>query len=205
MEIQQEEGLILLLKGRRVELRPMSPEDFESWRDVRLSNFDWLVPWEPKQNLKKPDSIEGRHYFESRCTSREREMNLGSAWSFGIFLSAKFIGEINISNITRGAFQSGHVGYWIDENCAGNGYTPEALVVILKFAFEELHLHRLQISIVPRNSSSRRVVEKLNLRCEGLAEKYLEINGIWEDHLRYAMTVEEWEIRNKEMTSSWLK
>ena len=132
-------------------------------------------------------------------------MNLGSAWSFGIFLSAKFIGEINISNITRGAFQSGHVGYWSDENCAGNGYTPEALVVILKFAFEELHLHRLQISIVPRNSSSRRVVEKLNLRCEGLAEKYLEINGIWEDHLRYAMTVEEWEIRNKEMTLSWLK
>ena len=82
---------------------------------------------------------------------------------------------------------------------------PEALVVILKFAFEELHLRRLQISIVPRNSSSRRVVEKLNLRCEGLAEKYLEINGIWEDHLRYAMTVEEWEIRNKEMTLSWLK
>ena len=195
----------MLLKGRRVELRPMSPEDFESWRDVRLSNFDWLVPWEPKQNLKKPDSMEDRHYFERRCTNREREMNLGSAWSFGVFLSAKFIGEINISNITRGAFQSGHVGYWIDENCAGNGYMPEALVVILKFAFEELHLHRLQISIVPRNSSSRRVVEKLNLRCEGLAEKYLEINGIWEDHLRYAMTVEEWEIRNKEMTLSWLK
>jgi len=43
------------------------------------------------------------------------------------------------------------------------------------------------------------------LRCEGLAEKYLEINGIWEDHLRYAMTVEEWEIRNKELTLSWLK
>ena len=78
-------------------------------------------------------------------------------------------------------------------------------MVILKFAFEELHLHRLQVSIVPRNNSSRRVVEKLDLRCEGLAEKYLEINGIWEDHLRYAMTVEEWEIRNKEMALSWLE
>ena len=78
-------------------------------------------------------------------------------------------------------------------------------MVALKFAFEELHLHRLQVSIVPRNNSARRVVEKLDLRCEGLAEKYLEINGIWEDHLRYAMTVEEWEIRKKEMALNWLE
>ena len=78
-------------------------------------------------------------------------------------------------------------------------------MVVLKFAFEELHLHRLQVSIVPRNNSSRRVVEKLDLRCEGLAEKYLEINGIWEDHLRYAMTVEEWEMRKKEMALNWLE
>ena len=59
----------------------------------------------------------------------------------------------------------------------------------MKFAFEEVLLHRLQVSIVPRNRSSRRVVEKLDLRCEGLAERYLEINGVWEDHLRYAITV----------------
>ena len=74
----------------------------------------------------------------------------------------------------------------------------------MKFAFEEVLLHRLQVSIVPRNRSSRRVVEKLDLRCEGLAERYLEINGVWEDHLRYAITFEEWEMRKNEMTSDWL-
>ena len=178
--------------------------DFESWRDVRLSNFEWLVPWEPKQNMKNPESTDYRKYFESRCANRDREMQLVTAWSFGIFVSDQLAGEINISNITRGAFQSGHVGYWIDENCAGNGYTPEALVLIMKFAFEEVLLHRLQVSIVPRNRSSRRVVEKFDLRCEGLAERYLEINGVWEDHLRYAITFEEWEMRKNEMTSDWL-
>ena len=192
------------MKGRRIELRPLSVEDFESWRDVRFSNFDWLVPWEHKQNLKNPDSMDDSEYFESRCANRDREMQLGAAWSFGIFIADKFAGEINISNITRGAFQSGHVGYWIDENCAGNGYTPEALVLVIRFAFEDLFLHRLQVSIVPRNRSSRRVVEKLDLRCEGLAERYLEINGVWEDHLRYAITVEEWEKRKSKMTSEWL-
>jgi ribosomal-protein-alanine N-acetyltransferase len=48
------------------------------------------------------------------------------------------------------------------------------------------------------------VVEKLDLRCEGLAERYLEINGVWEDHLRYAITVEEWRSRARELSADWL-
>ena len=48
-------------------------------------------------------------------------------------------------------------------------------------AFEDLHLHRVQISIIPRNTASRRVVEKLEIRDEGVAQRYLEINGVWEE------------------------
>ena len=80
---------------------------------------------------------------------------------------------------------------------------PEALVVALRFAFDDLRLHRLQIAIIPRNRPSRRVVEKLGIRLEGMAERYLEINGAWEDHLRYAITVEEWNERQDEL-SVWL-
>ena len=126
--------------------------DFESWRDVRLSNFEWLVPWEPKQNMKNPESADYRKYFESRCANRDREMQLGTAWSFGIFVSDQLAGEINISNITRGAFQSGHVGYWIDENCAGNGYTPEALVLIMNF------LHGIRILIADTNKKLQKIL-----------------------------------------------
>jgi ribosomal-protein-alanine N-acetyltransferase len=65
-------------------------------------------------------------------------------------------------------------------------------------------LHRLEICIVPRNTNSRRVVEKLRLRNEGIAERYLEINGTWEDHVRYAITTEEWAARSDELTSAWI-
>jgi ribosomal-protein-alanine N-acetyltransferase len=67
-----------------------------------------------------------------------------------------------------------------------------------------LNLHRLEICIIPRNANSKRIAEKLGLRLEGLAEKFLEINGVWEDHLRYAITAEEWLQRREALTQEWL-
>ena len=80
---------------------------------------------------------------------------------------------------------------------------PESVVLVLRFGFEQMGLHRLQISIIPHNQASRRVVEKLELRNEGVAVRYLEINGVWEDHVRYAMTSEEWEDRRDELVAAW--
>ena len=62
----------------------------------------------------------------------------------------------------------------------------------MRFAFEELGLHRVQVAIIPRNAPSRRVMAKLGIREEGVAMRYLEINGVWEDHVRHAITAEEW-------------
>ena len=133
-----------------------------------------------------------------------RERQLGTGFGFGIFVRNSFAGEINLSSVQRGPFQSAYVGYWIDQAQAGNGYMPEALVLSARFAFDELHLHRIQISIIPRNHRSRRVVEKLKIRDEGVALRYLEINGVWEDHVRYAMTLEEWQERRDELVGEWL-
>ena len=122
----------------------------------------------------------------------------------GIFVDGTFCGEINLSSIQRGPFQNAYVGYWIDERWAGQGLMPEALVVLARFAFEELHLHRIQVSIIPRNTASRRVAEKLDLREEGTALRYLEINGVWEDHVRYGMTAEDWVERRDELEGVWM-
>lgn len=193
------------LASRRLLLRPLAAADFEGWRDVRKRCRDWLVKWEPRPAAGNPDPSEDRQAFAARCGARERERQMGSGFGFGVFVDDRVAGEINLSSIQRGPFQNAYIGYWIDEAVAGNGYMPEAVVVMLRFAFEELGLHRVQVAIIPRNRASRRVVEKLRLREEGTAERYLEINGVWEDHVRYAITAEEWAARGALLLDAWVR
>ena len=192
------------LLGRRVLLRPLGVADFAAWSEVRTRSGEWLLRWEPRRLPGQPDVTTDRDAFSVRCSARERERQLGTGYGFGIFVEGRFAGEINLSSIQRGPFQSAYVGYWIDEAVAGQGYTPEALEVLARFAFAEPRLHRIQVSIIPRNTASRRVVEKLKIRDEGVAERYLEINGVWEDHVRYAITSEEWQQRRDDLLTEWI-
>jgi ribosomal-protein-alanine N-acetyltransferase len=194
----------LELPGWRIRLATLVESDYEAWLAVRTRCRSWLVPWEPRSK-GAPAAPEDAASFAARCGMRERERQLGSGFGFGIFLEGRFAGEITLSSIQRGPFQNGSIGYWIDEELAGAGLTPEAVVVVLQFAFETIRLHRVEIAIIPRNTSSRRVVEKLGLRSEGVSLGFLEINGEWEDHVRYAMTSEEWATRGPELRAARLK
>jgi ribosomal-protein-alanine N-acetyltransferase len=192
------------LISRRLVLRPLVPEDFPAWSEVRQRNTEWLVKWEPRSLAGSPDPVRDRAAFAARCGARGREQQLGTSHGFGLFAGGQFAGEINLSIVQRGPFQSAYVGYWIDQARAGEGYMPEALVLLCRYAFEELNLHRIQISVIPRNRASRRVVEKLEIRDEGVAQRYLEINGLWEDHIRFAITSEEWVDRGEKLLATWV-
>ncbi|MBU3702801.1 MAG: GNAT family N-acetyltransferase [Ilumatobacteraceae bacterium] len=194
----------LRLYGKRVVLRPLNVQDFSAWAECRKRNGDWLLKWEPLRPITQPDPANDRDIFSARCNIRERERQSGTSYAFGLFVDNAFCGEVNLNNVVRGAMQTATIGYWIDERRAGNAFTSEAVVVLLKFAFDELHLHRIEICIIPRNTNSLRVVEKIGLRNEGLAERFLEINGLWEDHFRFAMTAEEWACRRGELSAEWL-
>ena len=194
----------LRLYGCRVMLRPLVPQDFPAWREVRQRNDGWLTPWEPRRPLPQFDPTVNRNAFASRCAARERDSAAGLSFGFGLFVDDHFCGEVNINHILRGAIQTGTIGYWVDERCAGRGLIAEGVVVVAEFAFERLWLHRLEICIVPRNRNSRRVMEKLEIREEGVAVRALEINGVWEDHVRYGFTAEEWQLRANELRERWL-
>ncbi len=193
----------LELPGRRMSLRTLTDRDYEGWFEVRTRCRDWLVPWEPRPR-GAPFPAEDRNSFSARCAIRERERQLGTGYGFGIFVGDRFSGEVTLSSVQRGPFQSAFIGYWVDRALAGQGYVPEAVVATLQFSFESIGLHRVEISIIPRNLASRRVVEKLDIRMEGVAERFLEIDGVWEDHARYAMTSEEWAVRGPELRGAWL-
>ncbi len=190
------------LRTERLELRPLAASDFPQWNEVRERCRDWLVKWEPKLPPGVADPSRDPQAFANRCRVRERERSLGTAFDFGLWHEGRFCGEINISHVARGAFQSAHVGYWIDERLAGRGLVAEGLLAVFEFAFEQIGLHRVQVSIMPRNGASLRVAEKLGLRSEGTAQGYIQIGGVWEDHVRFGLTVEEWRSRRDALAAN---
>jgi len=99
----------------------------------------------------------------------------------------RIIGSVALSNIVYGAFLSCHLGYRLDAAEEGKGYMTEALQALIGYAFQELKLHRIEANIMPHNAASFRVVEKLGFSSEGLARKYLKINGKWEDHVHMVL------------------
>lgn len=101
-------------------------------------------------------------------------------------------GVINLSQIFHGVFQNAYLGYGLGVDFAGKGYMTEAVDLVLKFAFTELGLHRVEANVQPHNVPSIRLLERCGFKKEGFSEKYLKIGGRWRDHERWAIIRENW-------------
>ncbi len=101
-------------------------------------------------------------------------------------------GAINLSQIFLRSFQNAYLGYYIAEKFAGKGYMTEAIALILRYAFENLKLHRIEANIQPHNLASIAVVRINGFTKEGFSPKYLKIGGRWRDYERWAIIKENW-------------
>ncbi|HAT8742753.1 TPA: GNAT family N-acetyltransferase [Legionella pneumophila] len=104
----------------------------------------------------------------------------------------QIIGVFNISGIMRGVFKSAYLGYYATEESAGKGLMSQALKLVLKEIFTTLDLHRIEANIQPTNTASIQLAKKNGFIKEGFSPRYLKINGIWQDHFRFALTFEDW-------------
>ncbi|MCI0184946.1 GNAT family N-acetyltransferase [Sulfoacidibacillus ferrooxidans] len=178
------------LNSERVYIRRMENEDLEALLDLRLRNRHFFKPFQPI-TLDSHYTVEGQQEILEKIY---HDWNSGSGYGFGIFLTNddRLIGRVNLSNVARGAWESCTLGYFIDENCNGQGFASEAVHLAIGFAFGPAELHRVQAAVMPRNAGSTRVLEKVGFRYEGFSEFYLKINGVWEDHNLYSITRERW-------------
>ena len=104
-------------------------------------------------------------------------------------------GVINISEIVRGSFCSGYLGYYAFTPHAGRGHLRAGLTEVIRLAFREHKLHRLEANVQPDNHRSIALVRGLGFAREGYSPRYLKIAGRWRDHERWALTVESWRER----------
>jgi len=101
-------------------------------------------------------------------------------------------GYFALSQIFRGSFQNAYLGYDAGQPYAGRGYMTEGMQLLLRRAFRDMKLHRVEANIQPTNQRSRALVERAGFRLEGYSPRYLKIGGRWRDHERWAITIEDW-------------
>ncbi len=189
-------GWPVSLEDGSVGVRPLRLRDARTWAEIRARNVDWLSPWEATQ----PGVSSVRLDWAQRQTlgtyvqmlrRMRRQARAGMALPFATTREGNFVGQVTVSTIVRGAFNSGQVGYWVDEAHAGKGVTPTALALVVDHCFGPVGLHRVEANVRPENTASRRMLDKLGFREEGVHRRYLAIDGHYRDHIAYALITED--------------
>lgn len=150
-------------------------------------NREHLQPWSPTFG---PDLLDEAMWLE-QIVARKREYSAGESFRAFILLRTapdRIVGNVNLTQVVRGSFQSCVLGYNLDEAAQGQGYMTEAVRAAVDFAFAQWGLHRVAAAYMPRNERSAAVLARCGFRIEGRAPAYLCINGGWEEHVLTAVS-----------------
>ena len=176
--------LPLELKTARLRLKTLTPKEASNVVSYLLDSRSFFDKWGPAVE----DEYFKSAFQKERLITDIEKMEQGKLLRLWVFKNEDLeqpIGDIGFSQIIWGGFQSCFLGYKIAERENGKGYATEAIEAGVDYVFNQMKLHRIEANIIPRNTASIRVVEKLGFEKEGLAKRYLKINGCWEDHLHF--------------------
>lgn len=163
--------------------RLLTTADAAELAELERLNTEFLAPWQPV----RPASF---HTVENRCREIEevlRYYERGMAIPHVILDQDRIVGRVTLSNIVRYAFQSCNLGYWVAEAENGRGHATAAAAAMIRVAFEDLGLHRIEAGALTHNLGSQRVLERNGFERFGLAPAYLQIGGRWQDHILFQL------------------
>jgi len=163
--------------------------DFAEWVELRTVSRQFLTKWEPVW----PRDDLTRSAFRRRLRRYQREIRDDLAYPFLVFREddGRLVGGLTLSNLRRGVAQACTVGYWIGAPYARQGLMSAAVNAVVPFVFETLRLHRLEAACLPANISSIGLLRKCGFTEEGYARRYLQINGVWQDHILFALLADD--------------
>lgn len=170
------------MENKYIRLLPAKPELADMVADYYRRNREFLRAYEPEREERFFETEYQKTLLENEL--KDREAGLSARFYIQPVLEpGRVIGMIGLNNIVRGAFQSAFLGYKLDGANCNRGFMTMAVAMMVEYAFQELKLHRIEANVMPRNKVSLRVLEKNGFESEGLARRYLCINGVWEDHI----------------------
>lgn len=176
-----------ILETERLQLRLPMAKEASRVLDFFIRNKAHLTPTAPA----RPRDFETPWYWEQQLNQARASYQAGESCRFFFFPRENpttVIGNVSLTQIARGAFQACYMGYSMDEGHQGQGLMTEACAEAVRFAFEELRLHRIMANYLPTNERSGRLLRRLGFQVEGYARDYLYINGAWRDHILTSLT-----------------
>jgi len=141
---------------------------------------------------RRADLFYTEEYWRAALASGRAAFEADRQMPCFLFDGPKAVGAINLSNFVRGAFHACHLGYSIDAELQGKGLMTRAVARVVDFAFTSLGMHRVMANYLPSNTRSARLLERLGFEREGVARKYLLIDGEWRDHVLTARVNDAW-------------
>lgn len=174
-----------VIQTDHVLLRTPQMTDYPGWAELRAQSRDFLTPWEP---LWASDEL-SRASFRRRIRHYMRDLREDMGYALFIFSAetGTLVGGLTLCNVRRGVTQACTLGYWVGAPYARQGYMTAAVRAVIPFVFDSLELHRLEAACLLANTASIRLLEKTGFTREGVARRYLRINGAWQDHLLYGL------------------
>jgi [ribosomal protein S5]-alanine N-acetyltransferase len=178
-----------LIRGAGLYLRPAVAADFAAWAKLRAESRAFLTPWEPTW----PDDDLTRAAFRRRLRRQNEDMARDESYAFLIFDTGTdaLLGGLTIGGVRRGVAQAATLGYWMGERHSGKGRMTRAVAAASRYGFSTLRLHRIEAACLPENIASMTLLERNGFHREGLARGYLRIDGVWRDHVLYALIEHE--------------
>lgn len=169
-------------------LRLLRPDDGPALARAYAENREHLAPWEPR----RPPAFFSAVTQEADVRRSMDETAAGRAARFVVDdRSGAIVGRFNLNGIVRGAFLNADLGYWVAARLQGRGLATRAVAHVLRHAREELGLHRVQAGTLPHNRASQRVLGANGFTRIGVAPRYLEIAGEWQDHVLFQRLLEQ--------------
>jgi [ribosomal protein S5]-alanine N-acetyltransferase len=179
--------LPLLLQTKRLRINDIALTDIAS-----IHVLHSLPETDEFNTLGIPDAIEVTEKLVREWVMAQTQ-NPRTTYVFAVTIKATrtFIGLIAL-NIGKSHYKTAEVWFKIHKDFWNKGYTTEAVIQLLDFGFNNLHLHRIEAGCATENLASIKVLEKIGMKREGMKRKKLPIRGEWKDNYFYAILEEDY-------------
>ncbi|MFE6780506.1 GNAT family N-acetyltransferase [Streptomyces sp. NPDC057702] len=162
-------------------IRPAAESDAAALAAAYRASREHLRPWEPRRT-EDFFTTEGQR---ARLREQAAERRAGRVAAWVLVDGDEIAGAATLSGIVRGPFQSASLGYWIAAGHVGRGLATATARAVCQIADRDLGLHRVQAGTLTHNVRSQRVLAKCGFVRFGTAERYLHIDGAWQDHVLF--------------------